>query len=61
LRKKLKDDNEPPNLSSSSTIKEKNVENDNKLKCSLLFSTNGKKKTKDDNELGSQLVVVINN
>jgi hypothetical protein len=52
LKKKPKDANESFGLSSSSTIKEKNVEND-KSKGSLLFSTTEKKKTKDDDELGS--------
>jgi hypothetical protein len=44
LRKKPRDDNEPPGSSLSSIIEEKNVENNNKLRGSLSFSTIEKKK-----------------
>ncbi len=44
MRKKPRDDDEPLDLSSSSTIEEKNVENNNEPKGSLSFSTARKKK-----------------
>jgi len=61
LRKKPKDDNELKGSSSSSTIEEKNVENNNEPKGSLLFSITKVKKTKDDDELGFQSIIVIYN
>jgi hypothetical protein len=61
LKEKPRDNDEPSDLSSSPTIEEKNVKNNNelrelrKLRGLLSFSTNLKKKkqTKDDDELRS--------
>jgi hypothetical protein len=63
LRKKSRDNDKPLGLLSSSTIEEKNLKNDNEPKSWLPFSTTEKKekKTKDNDELESQIVVVFCN
>jgi hypothetical protein len=56
LRKKPRDDDEPFDLLSSSTIEEKNVKNDNEpreVKGLLSFFAIEKEKIKDDDELRS--------
>jgi hypothetical protein len=61
LREKSRNEDEPPHSSSSFTIEEKIVENDNEPKSLLSFFATFKKKTKDNDELGSQPVIIIDN